>query len=865
MALTVKHPKTNTIPDWTQSDLDAQIALGNFPAGTTIADITLASDWNTNHSVSGTVDQDQNNVAVDGVTITGNGTPGSPLVASGGSYTFSTGLTNTAGTITNDLSTGVAGGQTVFGGTGPADNLILASTIHPVKGNIYFGQAQNAWYDADDQYFQINTNGAGTTQTLTSGIWLQNNTNAAAGAQQISPSQVFEGQGWATTPVSSVPVRFQQYVLPVQGTATPTGNFLIQASVNNAAFANVLTLTSAGSLTVGSFISNNSSSNGMAFQSNTTSTNANLAVISAGSATNSTAQIQLEGSTTVAYRAFMRGATATTMAANNSYGQFIMGNMSVTTAATGTHPLIAGMALKTPAITKGAGVVSNTATLYIEGASAIATAVGNYSLWAAAGNVRFGSLAGGGSTLVKSDNIGVLSNAVAGTDYQEPITLTTTGTSGPATFVGNTLNIPQYSGGGGGVTNVTGTTNRITVANGTTTPVIDIGTDIVTLTDTQTLTNKDLTTGNTFPTFNQNTTGSAATLTTSRNISATGDATWSVSFDGSANVTSALTLATVNSNIGTFNNVTVNAKGLVTSASNVSYEVPLTFGTGLNRTTNTVTVNTTQNITNLSNLTANGIVTTSGSNGTLSVTGTTGSGNVVRSTSPTLVTPVLGTPTSVTLTNATGLPLTTGTTGVLPETKGGTNQSTYATGDILYASATNTLSKLPAGADKTFLKGGSTPSWGGGPLDMNNYAYFRDEKPAVTNGGTSVTGSFIDRVINTTVINNIIGASLASNRFTLSAGTYYLRARSPYINCGGVNTRIQNITDTTTTLLGSSLQDAGATNVMHDSFIAGLFTIAASKVFALQYRCSNGVANGLGINGTFQAEVYSEVEIWKVG
>jgi hypothetical protein len=30
------------------------------------------------------------------------------------------------------------------------------------------------------------------------------------------------------------------------------------------------------------------------------------------------------------------------------------------------------------------------------------------------------------------------------------ITLTTTGSSGPATLIGNTLNIPQYSGGGGG-------------------------------------------------------------------------------------------------------------------------------------------------------------------------------------------------------------------------------------------------------------------------------------------------------------------------------------------------------------------------------------------------------------------------------
>lgn len=40
------------------------------------------------------------------------------------------------------------------------------------------------------------------------------------------------------------------------------------------------------------------------------------------------------------------------------------------------------------------------------------------------------------------------SAATAGTDYQEPITLTTTGSSGAATFIGNTLNIPQYSGGG---------------------------------------------------------------------------------------------------------------------------------------------------------------------------------------------------------------------------------------------------------------------------------------------------------------------------------------------------------------------------------------------------------------------------------
>lgn len=38
-----------------------------------------------------------------------------------------------------------------------------------------------------------------------------------------------------------------------------------------------------------------------------------------------------------------------------------------------------------------------------------------------------------------------LSAALAGTDFQAPISLTTTGSSGAATFVGNTLNIPNYS------------------------------------------------------------------------------------------------------------------------------------------------------------------------------------------------------------------------------------------------------------------------------------------------------------------------------------------------------------------------------------------------------------------------------------
>jgi hypothetical protein len=50
-------------------------------------------------------------------------------------------------------------------------------------------------------------------------------------------------------------------------------------------------------------------------------------------------------------------------------------------------------------------------------------------------------------------------------------------------------------------------------------------------------------------------------------------------------------------------------------------------------------------------------------NGVLGELATTGSGDVVLSTSPTLVAPALGTPSSVVLTNATGLPLSTGIVG----------------------------------------------------------------------------------------------------------------------------------------------------------------------------------------------------------
>ena len=146
-------------------------------------------------------------------------------------------------------------------------------------------------------------------------------------------------------------------------------------------------------------------------------------------------------------------------------------------------------------------------------------------------------------------------------------------------------------------------------------------------------------------------------------------------------------------------------------------------------------------------------------------------------------------------------------------------------------------------------------------------AIFNETQANNTSAGTFTSGSYVKRVLNTTVVNQITSCTLTSSVISLPAGTYQVFLTAPAIQVAQHQTRLRNTTDSTDIALGSSeytnsTLDDGCTI----SNLQTVFTLAATKNIEVQHRCASTKATfGLGLASNFSNnEIYTQITITKL-
>lgn len=146
-------------------------------------------------------------------------------------------------------------------------------------------------------------------------------------------------------------------------------------------------------------------------------------------------------------------------------------------------------------------------------------------------------------------------------------------------------------------------------------------------------------------------------------------------------------------------------------------------------------------------------------------------------------------------------------------------------------------------------------------------ARLSDTKAQNTAGGTATTGSWFTRVLNTEDFDPNSIVSLAANEFTLAAGEYLIRWSAPALRVGAYQTRLYNVTGAAVILYGSTeFSSSGAEYAATRSHGVARINISAATAYRIeQYVNTTQVTNGLGAAGNIANEVYTLVEIERLG
>lgn len=145
-----------------------------------------------------------------------------------------------------------------------------------------------------------------------------------------------------------------------------------------------------------------------------------------------------------------------------------------------------------------------------------------------------------------------------------------------------------------------------------------------------------------------------------------------------------------------------------------------------------------------------------------------------------------------------------------------------------------------------------------------SYAIIADQKAQNTDGGTFTSGAWRTRDLNTEIADPDGIVSIASNQFTLGAGSYLIRWNAPGQLCLLHQTRLQNITSATTVAVGTSEATSTTNTAVTRSSGSARVVLASSAVFEIQHQCgTTRAADGLGEPSNFTTEQYTHVEIFK--